>query len=279
MNRQSVAIIGARGQLGTELMRAFGSASRTIALDRDSFDLADPDCGAMLRELGPDLVLLPAAYTNVDGCAQDPDLAHRINALGPRYVATACRDLGIPLVYMSTNEVFDGAATAPYREDAPASPINAYGRSKWEGERAVRELLGDHLIARVAWLFGGQRNFVRTILRLAGERPTLRVVADEIGSPTYAADVADALERLIGLGARGTFHLINDGACSRHELAVETLRLAGRDDVAVEPIALADFARASRVPPYTPLANTAAAALGVELRPWRLALAAYLATQ
>ena len=192
-----------------------------VALGHADLELGHPDCVGTLVATQADLIVHPAAYTNVDGCARDPDLAYRVNGLGTQYVALACRQLGAPLVYVSTNEVFDGAASTPYFEYDRAAPINAYGRSKWAGEQAVREQLDRFYIARVAWLYGGERNFVRTILRLAGERETLAMVADEIGSPTYAPDVAAAIARLIQTPHYGTYHLVNEGACSRHEFAAD----------------------------------------------------------
>ncbi|HWQ15860.1 MAG TPA: dTDP-4-dehydrorhamnose reductase [Roseiflexaceae bacterium] len=271
-----VVITGAAGQLGQALRRAFEPQHEVLALGHAELDLARPEAVERLAATKADLMLHPAAYTNVDGCARDPDLAYRVNGLGTRYVALACRRMDAALVYISTNEVFDGSATAPYREyDCPA-PINAYGWSKWVGEQAVRELVPRHYIVRVAWLFGGERNFVRTVLRLAAERDTLHMVADEVGSPTYAPDVAAALLQLVRLPHYGTYHFVNEGICSRYELAAEVLRLAGRVGVALQPIALADFKRDSRVPPYTPLRNIAAADLGITFRPWQAALEEYL---
>ena len=273
-----IAITGASGQLGKALQAQFSPDHTIIALGHDDFELGHPECVARLVATSADLVIHPAAYTNVDGCARDPELAYRVNGLGTQYVALACRELSAPLVYISTNEVFDGAGLAPYFEYDPAAPINAYGRSKLAGEQAVRELLDRFYIVRVAWLFGGERNFVRTILRLASERDTLALVADEVGSPTYAPDVAAAIAHLIAMPFYGTYHLVNEGSCSRYEFASEILRQAGRDRVALHPIRLADYKRDSVVPPYTPLRNLAAAALGIRLRPWQEALAVYLRT-
>lgn len=271
-----IAITGAGGQLGQALQAALGAAHDLIALGHGDLELGAPDCVDRLAATGAELVIHPAAYTDVDGCARDPERAYRINGLGTQYVALACRRLGAPLVYVSTNEVFDGAATAPYFEYDRAAPINAYARSKWAGEQAVRELLDRFYIVRVAWLFGGARNFIRTVLRLAAERDDIAIVADEIGSPTYAPDTAAAIARLIEQPFYGAYHLVNEGMCSRLELAAETLRLAGRGHVALRPIALAEFKRDSTVPPYTPLRNVAAAALGIRLRPWQEALAEYI---
>lgn len=275
-----IAISGAGGQLGGALCAALGDGHELIPLGRERLELGGPAAVEQLVATGAQLVIHPAAYTNVDGCARDPELAYRINGLGTRYVALACRRLGAPLVYISTNEVFAGDGERPYVEYDQPRPVNAYGRSKLVGEQAVRELLPEHYIVRVAWLFGGQRNFVRTVLRLADSPPAggLRMVDDEVGSPTYAADVAVAVAALIDTGHYGSYHFVNQGHCSRYAFARAILRLAGRDEVAVAPITLADYRRDSVPPPFTPLANLAGAALGIGLRPWQEALAAYLAT-
>lgn len=271
-----IAITGARGQLGRALKERFGPSHEVIALSHADLDLEQPETVDRLVATGAQLVLHPAANTNVDGCARDPALAYRTNALGTKYVALACRQLGAPLVYVSTNEVFDGTATRPYLEYDRPSPINPYGWSKWCGEQIVRELLQQFYIVRVAWLFGGERNFVRTVLRLAGERAQLSMVADEVGSPTYAPDVAQAIAQLVETRHYGTYHLVNDGHCSRYMLAAAVLRMAGCESVRLRPMRLAEFKRDSVVPPYTPLQNAAAAAIGVRLRPWEEALADYV---
>lgn len=275
-----IVITGASGQLGMALAATFAHGHDLTLLGHGQIELSNPQAADQIAATGADLVIHPAAYTNVDGCARDPERAYRVNALGTKYVALACRRLGAPLVYVSTNEVFAGDADRPYLEYAAAAPINAYGRSKWAGELIVRELLRDFYIVRVAWLYGGERNFVRTVLRLAASPPTggLRMVDDEVGSPTYCADVAEGLARLIATGCYGTYHLVNAGSCSRYAFCREILRQAGYADVPVTPIRLADYQRDSSPPPYTPLANLAATDLGVTLRPWQDALAAYLAT-
>ncbi|MEN9937507.1 MAG: hypothetical protein RLZZ387_4086 [Chloroflexota bacterium] len=272
-----VVITGASGQLGQALQRAFGAEHEVVGLTHKEIDLGRPETVEQLVATRADLVLHPAAMTHVDGCARDPDAAYRVNGLGTRYVALACRRLDAPLVYISTNEVFDGAGSSAYREYDRPAPVNAYGWSKLVGEEAVRQIVPQHYIARVAWLFGGERNFVRTVLRLAAERDSLSMVADEVGSPTYAPDVASAVLRLTRTGCFGTYHIVNDGACSRYDLAAAALRLAGREGVELRPMALADFRRDSRVPPHTPLRNIAAADLGITLRPWQDALEEYLA--
>lgn len=272
-----IAITGATGQLGQALQRRLSTEHDVRGLGRAELDLAAPAAIEQIVATRADLVIHAAAYTNVDGCARDPLLAYQINCLGTRYVALACQRLGAALVYISTNEVFAGTGDRPYVEYDATGPVNPYGWSKWAGEQAVRELLDEFYIVRVAWLFGGERNFVRTVLRLAAAPPagSLRMVADEIGSPTYAADVAVALEQLIARPLYGTYHLVNSGACSRYDFAAAIISRAGLT-VPLAPIRLADFRRDSTPPPYTPLANQAAAALGITLPAWEAALDAYL---
>jgi dTDP-4-dehydrorhamnose reductase len=274
-----IAITGADGQLGTALVNTLADEHDLALLIQGQIELGDPQVVEQIATTGADLVIHPAAYTDVDGCARDPEYAYRINALGTKYVALACRRLGAPLLYISTNEVFPGDADRPYLEYDRATPINPYGRSKWAGEQAVRELLHDFYIVRIAWLYGGERNFVRTVLRLADNPPVggVRMVDDEVGNPTYCVDVAEAVARLIGTGYYGTYHMVNQGACSRYAFACEILRQAGLE-LPITPIRLADYQRASTPPPYTALANLAGADLGITLRPWQEALAAYLAT-
>lgn len=271
-----IAITGANGQLGHALQAVLGLEHEIVPLSHAEIELTHVDTIAQIVATHADLVIHAAAYTHVDGCARDPERAYRVNGLGTHFVALACQQLNAPLVYISTNEVFDGAAEQPYTEYDRAAPINAYGRSKWAGEQAVRELLHRLYIVRVAWLFGGERNFVRTVLRLTQDHDTLMMVSDEIGSPTYAPDVATAIARLIQQPWYGTYHLVNEGFCSRLEFANEILRLVGRDHVQLQPISLTDYRRASQVPPYTPLHNIAAAALDIRLQRWQTALATYL---
>jgi dTDP-4-dehydrorhamnose reductase len=197
-------------------------------------------------------------------------------------VALACAAGDAAMLYVSTNEAFDGTATEPYREWDPPRPINAYARSKMAGEWFVRHLLTRFYIARTAWLYApGGRNFSNPsrIIQVADERGALKVVTDEVANPTYALDLAVAIAALIQTDAYGVYHLVNEGYCSRYDYVRETLRLSGREHVPVEPISLDDFQRDSTPPRFAPLANTAAAALGITLRPWQEALKEYLETQ
>ncbi|MGC9395861.1 MAG: dTDP-4-dehydrorhamnose reductase [Anaerolineae bacterium] len=272
-----ILLTGHKGQLGRTLLPLL-AAHDVFGLDLPEHDITDR--GALLaltRDFHPDLILHPAALTNVDGCARDPALAYRVNGMGTQNVATAAAEVGAEMLYVSTNEVFDGRATEPYHEWAATNPINAYGRSKLAGEWYTQHLLTRFYIVRTVWLYAaGGRNFPHRIIELADERGSLKVVTDEVGSPTYVVDMARALVALIETHAYGIYHLVNEGLASRYEFAQEILRLSGREHVPVEPITSADYSRASTPPLYAPLANNAAAAQGIRLRPWQEALAEFL---
>jgi len=269
-----IFITGNKGQLGCALHAAL--VSDTVGgCDLPEVDITDRTAiRQAIAAFEPDVVIHAAAWTNVDGCTRDPQKAHQVNALGARNVAQACLRARAAMVYVSTNEVFDGTASEPYLEETDPNPINAYGESKASGEWFTRYVMSRrYAIVRTAWLYApGGRNFPHRIVQLADERGALRVVADEVSNPTYAPDLAAAIATLVRSEAYGIYHLVNDGYCSRYDFAREILRLSGRAHVPVEPIALADFQRASTPPPFAPLANTAAAALGIVLRPWQKAL-------
>ncbi len=272
-----VFITGNKGQLGRAL---------EVALDGETLagcDLPEVDItaraaiGAAIADFAPDVVIHAAAWTDVDGCARDPERAYIINGIGTQNVALSCAAVGATMLYVSTNEVFDGNSTTPYREWDPLHPINPYARSKAAGEWFTRHLLSRFYIARTAWLYApGGRNFPHRIVQLADEQGKLRVVTDEVGNPTYAPDLATAIAALIRTKAYGVYHLVNSGYCSRYDLAREVLRLTGREHVPIEPIGMSEFQRASTPPSFAPLANTAAAALGITLRPWQEAVAEFV---
>ncbi|MHB0876063.1 MAG: dTDP-4-dehydrorhamnose reductase [Anaerolineae bacterium] len=272
-----VAVTGHKGQLGRELLRAF-AGHNILGLDVPEHDItAYPAIADAITAFSPDLVLHPAAYTNVDGCARDPSLAYRVNGLGTQNIAVACQRCGAALLYISTNEVFDGATTEPYLETDRTNPINPYGRSKEMGEIYVRALVARHYVVRTAWMFSpGGTNFPSKITAAAKERGELSVVTDETSNPTYAPDLADALVRLTASDRFGTYHIVNEGYCSRYDFTAAILAAAGLSHIPLKPILLKDYPRASTPPAFAPLRNFAAAeALGIRLRPWQEALADY----
>jgi dTDP-4-dehydrorhamnose reductase len=272
-----VLIVGAGGQLGLDLVDAYADHD-VVGTTRDELDIADEAAVAsVVHDLGPALVVNAAAWTDVDGCQSDPDRAHRVNALGPWWLARACERLGATLVHVSTDYVFSGDRPPDAADGArgwsefdPASPINVYGRSKWAGEQLIRSALREHHIVRTAWLCGARgANFVRTMLRLGREQPELRVVDDQVGSPTFTRDLAAAIRELSTSGRYGAWHRTNEGRCSWYDLAVATFELAGLD-VRVEPIASTDFPRPARRPAWSVLDGGHATASGLMVLPhWR----------
>lgn len=274
-----ILVTGAKGRLGSELVSQLQIANHDVeAVDIGEMDITDPvSINQYFDSVRPELVLHCAAMTAVDYCALHPDEALTINGFGTQKVALACQRVDAALLYISTNEVFDGKNVRFYQEyDAPA-PQNAYAYSKWVGEQVVRDLVRKHYIVRTSWLFAhGGQNFVQTILRLAQEKKSLRVVVNEVSTPTYNNDLVDAIVRLIDTRQYGIYHLVNEGYTSRCGFARQVLDMAGYTDKPVEPIALAEYPRASRPPEYAVLRNVAAARLGIKLRPWQEALAAFM---
>ncbi len=270
-------ITGARGQLGQILMRQF-AAHEPVGIDLPEIDLSAPSSVNSLAALQPGLVIHAAAMTDVDGCARDPERAMRINGQGTAHVAEACRRTGATLCCISTNEVFDGTLGRPYREDDPTSPANPYGASKLAAEREATARVEHLFIVRIAWLFApGERNFPAKIIEKADELGRLKVVDDEVSNPTYAPHLAEAIEALVQTRRYGIYHLTNEGFCSRFAFARAILDASGRGHVPVDPISLRNFLRASSPPPFAPLENVRAAALGITLPPWPEALAQYVA--
>ncbi len=289
-------VFGANGQVGLALLRSLSPLGDVVAATRDgervgggrceAADLADgAGIGALIERVGPDVVVNAAAYTAVDKAEQEPDLAFRINAQAPAAMARACAQAGIPLVHYSTDYVFDGTADFPYRDDARTHPLGIYGESKLAGERAVLESDAPHLVLRTAWVYGLHgHNFLKTMLRLGAERDELRVVADQVGSPTPAWLIAEGTAAILrqGLKSSGVRHLTAQGqgswfdfASAIVDLALATGRIARRP--VVVPIATAEYPTPARRPAYSVL-DTASlrAEYGLELPDWRQALATTL---
>jgi dTDP-4-dehydrorhamnose reductase len=247
--------------------------------DLPELDIGDPQAvRERIAAARPAVVINCAAYTNVDGAEAAEAEAHRVNAEAVGHVAAACAAVDALLVHFSTDYVFDGTAEHPYAEDDPANPQSAYGRTKWAGEEALRRSGARHLLVRTSWLFGPcGRNFVAAILEKARAGERLRVVGDQVGSPTYAADLVIAVEKLLAGGARGTFHFANSGACSWFDFAREILAKADLT-VAEEQITTAELGRPAPRPAYSVLATSRyAAAVGETPPPWQDAVRRYLA--
>ncbi len=268
-------LTGAEGQLGRSLRPLLGD-HETLALGHA--ELAIDDLAAVRRAFAshrPDLVVNAAAYNAVDAAEAEPEAAYRGNALGPRNLALAAAERGAEVLHVSTDYVFAGDAGRPYHEYDEPAPRSTYGRSKLAGERAVRELNRRHWIVRTAWLYHEDgRNFPRTILALAGRGEPLRVVDDQVGSPTYAPHLAAALVRLIGSRAYGTYHLAGSGQASWYAFARALLDELGMA-VRLEPARTADFPRPAERPRFSAL--TTLQQPRIELPPWREGVAAFAA--
>jgi dTDP-4-dehydrorhamnose reductase len=273
-------VTGARGMLGQAVMPALAAAGHeALGLDLPELDVTRPEVvRAAVRDLRPDWVIHLAALARVDDCETLRDEAFRVNGEGSRHVARAAAEAGAALTAISTDYVFDGTATRPYRESDPARPQSVYGASKWAGEQAVREAHPRAAVVRTSWLFGpGGTNFVDTILARARSGAALRVVDDQRGSPTFTHDLARGLLRLAERGATGTFHCTNTGDCTWHELAAYAVARAGLE-VTVERTDTASFPRPARRPAYSVLGNEAfERTTGWRMPPWRDAVDRHLA--
>jgi len=285
-------ITGAHGQLGrclTEQLERSSGHRLVAALGHEALDIADGEaCRRSLEGLSgglPTVLVNAAAFTKVDLCETEPEEAERINAFAPGEMAKSCQEHGVRFVHLSTDYVFDGMLGRPYTEEDLPSPQSVYGRSKLGGERRVLAADPSALVIRTSWLFGPGRNFVRSMIeqgearRRAADPSPLRVVADQFGSPTYAGDLAVALIGLVERGARGLYHVSNQGVATWWDVAREALDRTGFPELALEKVRTQDFPRPAPRPAYAVLDCRRAERLGVHLRDWRQALVAYLSTE
>ena len=265
----TILIAGADGQLGRALMQRGQELELPVTgVDLPQLDISDPvGLAAVFHERKPDWVVNAAAYTDVDGAESDPETAFQINASGAGNLADCSANTGAALIHISTDYVFDGNRSTPWKESDPIAPLGVYGRSKAEGEKQVRAALDDHIILRTAWMYGLHgRNFVKTMLRLAGQPKPVRVVSDQFGSPTCAEDLAAAIFDIIGYQRRrdrdtdrrwGTYHYCNRGVVSWFAFAEAIFRIArqvtGSVAVEVEAISTDQYPTAARRPAYSVL--------------------------
>ena len=274
-----ILITGGRGRLGSALSGQLASSGHTItSIDIQELDVTDFTATlALTKEIAPELVIHAAAWTDVDGCAKEPDRAIIQNGFGAGHIAQAAEAVKARVIYISSNEVFDGGKSLPYREYDVTAPVNPYGYSKGVGEQMVSSATPHHQIVRTSWLFAhGGKNFIQSILNAANEGRPLKVVTDEIANPTYNDDLAAALARLIETERFGIYHFVNQGYCSRYDFARFILDHAGFADLEIQPIRLSDWARPSSPPSFSPLENLAGKMLGISLRPWQDAVIAFL---
>jgi dTDP-4-dehydrorhamnose reductase len=271
-----VTLFGASGLLGQDLVQQLGSEELTAPSSKAA-DLTDhPRVRDLVRESRPDWVILSAAYTDVDGCETNRELAFAVNCEGAVNVARAAREVGSRLLFVSTDYVFDGSKRSPYEIADARNPASVYGESKAQAEERLIEILPNVCIARTSWLFGhGGKCFPATILKLASTRPEISVVNDQRGSPTFTRDLAGVLVQLCRASAQGIVHVTNSGNCTWYEFATEILRESGLP-TKVKPVTTAEFPRPARRPAYSVLSPGSLHAHNIRMPEWQDALRRYL---
>ena len=273
-----ILITGRDGQVGWELCRALRPLGEVSAFDRSALDLAQANSiRAVVRAVHPDVIVNAAAYTAVDKAESEPGLARAINAWAPGILAEEAKRCGALLVHYSTDYVFDGRKVGPYVEDDPTNPLSVYGQSKLEGERAIQAVDCRHVILRTAWVYAARgKNFMLTIMRLARERPELRVVNDQFGAPTSAWAIADATAAIVGAvsrgsGAQGIFHLTAAGRASWFDFAELIVKASGPPHPIVHPIPASEYPTPAQRPGNSCLDNAKLARVfGITLADWRV---------
>lgn len=272
-----ILLTGSRGMLGQEVM-AQTLGNTVMGVDLEQLDITDLDSVlACVNKEKPELVINCAAYTDVDRCEVNEEIAFQVNAIGPRNLAVACQSIGAALVHVSTDYVFEGTCSEPYGEYDVPNPRSVYGRTKYVGERLVAQCCNRIYIVRTAWLYGAKgKNFVSTMLNLGDSGKPLKVVNDQIGSPTYAPDLAEAILKLVQNAHYGIYHFTNSGYCSWYDFATEIFRQAGMS-VDLSPCTSEEFLRPAKRPPFSKLQNLMGLCQGLPLLPaWQEGLHAFL---
>lgn len=275
---KKILVTGCNGQLGREIQKEYGQEDVIlVCTDVGDLDISDnAQVMRYMREQQPDVIINCAAYTAVDACEKEWDLAYRINAIGPRNLAIASREVGAKLVHISTDYVFEGNADKPYTEFDEVHPVSAYGRTKLEGERFVQQFAERYFILRTAWLYGDGNNFAKTMLRLAESHDEVRVVCDQFGSPTSTAELAKAIHHLEPSENYGLFHATCEGSCSWADFAEEVFLLAGKSTKVVR-VTTEEYASPTRRPAYSVLDNyMLRLTADYRMADWKDALRAYL---
>lgn len=274
---KKILVTGCNGQLGREIQKEYeNDGAMLICTDVGDLDISDNEqVMRYVRDLQPDVIMNCAAYTAVDACENEWDLAYRINAIGPRNLAIAARETGAKLMHISTDYVFEGNAHEPYTEFDEVHPVSAYGKTKLEGERFVQQFAERYFILRTAWLYGEGNNFAKTMLRLAESHDEVRVVCDQFGSPTSAAELAKVMHRLEPTENYGLFHATCEGSCSWADFAEEIFRLAGKT-TKVTRVTTEEYGSTTKRPAYSVLDNyMLRLTTDARMADWKDALRAY----
>ena len=280
-----VLVTGVKGQLGHDVVNEMEKRGITpIGVDLAEMDITDKEaCNRVITEANVDAVIHCAAYTAVDAAEDNVDVCMKVNAGGTRNIAEVCKKLGIKMMYISTDYVFDGQGTRPWEPDDERHPLNVYGQSKYEGELAVEELVEKFFTVRIAWVFGvNGKNFIKTMLRIGKERGAASVVDDQIGSPTYTYDLARLLVDMIQTDKYGRYHATNEGLCSWYEFACEIFKQASEIDpaygkVSVSPVSSDQYPAKAKRPSNSRMSKEKLTENGFEKLPtWQDALHRYL---
>ncbi|MEG5039554.1 MULTISPECIES: dTDP-4-dehydrorhamnose reductase [unclassified Microcoleus] len=286
-----ILLAGGSGQLAQELQPILLSSGEVIAVDRTRLDLSQPESiRQAMAEIQPDLVVNAGAYTAVDKAESEPELANAVNGIAPGILAEECEKLGASLMHFSTDYVFDGSHGSAYLETDSTNPLGTYGKSKLAGEEAIRKAGNRHIIIRTAWVYGngGKGNFVKTMLRLGKEREEIRVVADQIGSPTWTGDLSAATSQIIpllGSESFGTYHYTNSGVCSWYDFAIAIFEEAAQLGFPLKiqrviPITTAEYPTPAKRPAFSVLSTVKISALlGTYPPHWRQGLRQMLARE
>lgn len=274
-----ILVTGIKGQLGYDVVQEGEiQGFEMIGTDVDSMDITDAgQVRKVIDSCKPDAVVHCAAYTAVDAAEEYSEICRKINADGTRNIAEICRTMNIPMMYFSTDYIFDGQGENFWKEEDPKAPLNVYGQTKYEGELAVQELIDKYFILRISWVFGvNGSNFIKTMLRLGKERGAVSVVADQIGTPTYTQDLAKLVIDMIQTEKYGVYHVTNGGLCSWYEFACEIFKQAGMD-VKVTPVTSAEYPAKAKRPFNSRMSKNKLKASGFSMLPdWKDALERYL---
>ena len=275
-----VLVTGVKGQLGYDVVRELEKRGHTaVGVDIDEMDITDAAAvERVLTETQPEAVIHCSAFTAVDRAEDETELCRRVNVEGTENIAKICKKLDCRMLYLSTDYIFSGDGERPWEPDDEASPLNAYGQSKYDGELALKKYVEKYFIVRISWVFGiNGNNFIKTMLRLGRENGAVKVVDDQIGSPTYTYDLSRLLVDMIESDRYGAYHATNEGICSWYEFAKEIFRAAGMNDVSVTPVKSGEFPVKAKRPKNSRMSKEKLVANGFALLPaWQDAVVRYM---
>ncbi len=275
-----VLVTGVKGQLGYDVVRELQKRGHeAVGVDIDEMDITDAVAvERVMTEVQPDAVIHCSAYTAVDRAEEDIEICRRVNVDGTENIAKICKKLNCKMLYLSTDYIFSGDGERPWEPDDEASPLNAYGQSKYDGELVLKKYVEKYFIVRISWVFGiNGNNFIKTMLRLGRENGAVKVVDDQIGSPTYTYDLARLLVDMIESDRYGAYHATNEGICSWYEFAKEIFRAAGMDNVSVTPVKSGEFPVKAKRPKNSRMSKEKLVTNGFSLLPaWQDAVARYI---